>query len=247
MSDKERGKAIQELLRQERWGDAAELLRAWTTRFPNHAPGWFWLASCLERLGRVDEALASARRSLVLAPTETRVEVLVRRLQAGLDGEMTAVDTVQPAAEASSAADEEPDSTLVDSGRPTTDGDGEETLVEGAPEVSQGDPTLVEPSSAPGSVEATWAEAFDATADGGEASVTLREERRSTPSRQSPRSDQQWTEGAVVEGRYNVSTEDIREVAKVALRHRVVLNIRGETEGVDSDQIIDELLDHVRK
>ena len=47
---------------------------------------------------------------------------------------------------------------------------------------------------------------------------------------------------AVLEGRYNVSIEDIREVAKVALRHRIVLNIRGETEGVDSDQIIDELL-----
>ena len=52
---------------------------------------------------------------------------------------------------------------------------------------------------------------------------------------------------AVLDGRYNVSIEDIREVAKVALRHRIVLNIRGETEGMDSDQIIDELLGNVRK
>jgi len=50
---------------------------------------------------------------------------------------------------------------------------------------------------------------------------------------------------AVVEGRYNVSIEDIREVAKAALRHRIVLNIRGETEGIDTDQIIEEILKQV--
>jgi MoxR-like ATPase len=50
---------------------------------------------------------------------------------------------------------------------------------------------------------------------------------------------------AVVGGRYNVSIEDISEVAKVALRHRIVLNIRGETEGIDTDQIIEEILKQV--
>ena len=50
---------------------------------------------------------------------------------------------------------------------------------------------------------------------------------------------------AVVEGRYNVSIEDVREVAKAALRHRIVLNIRGETEGVDTDQLIEEMLRNV--
>jgi MoxR-like ATPase len=50
---------------------------------------------------------------------------------------------------------------------------------------------------------------------------------------------------AVVEGRYNVSIEDISEVAKAALRHRIVLNIRGETEGIDTDQIIEEILKQV--
>ncbi len=50
---------------------------------------------------------------------------------------------------------------------------------------------------------------------------------------------------AVVEGRYNVSIEDISEVAKAALRHRIMLNIRGETEGIDTDQIIEEILKQV--
>jgi MoxR-like ATPase len=50
---------------------------------------------------------------------------------------------------------------------------------------------------------------------------------------------------AVVEGRYNVSIEDISEVAKAALRHRIVLNIRGETEGIDTDQVIEEILKQV--
>lgn len=52
---------------------------------------------------------------------------------------------------------------------------------------------------------------------------------------------------AVVEGRYNVSIEDISEVAKAALRHRIVLNIRGETEGIDSDHIIDEIISNVQR
>ena len=52
---------------------------------------------------------------------------------------------------------------------------------------------------------------------------------------------------AALEGRYNVAIEDIQEFAKVALRHRIVLNIRGETEGIDSDQVIDELLGSIQK
>lgn len=47
---------------------------------------------------------------------------------------------------------------------------------------------------------------------------------------------------ALIEGRYNVSLEDIKGVAKPALRHRLALNIRGETEGVDVDQLVDEML-----
>ncbi len=51
---------------------------------------------------------------------------------------------------------------------------------------------------------------------------------------------------ALLAGRYNVSIEDINDVAKPALRHRIVLNIRGETEGIDLDDIIDEIISKVQ-
>ena len=51
---------------------------------------------------------------------------------------------------------------------------------------------------------------------------------------------------ALLDGRYNVSIEDIDDVAKPALRHRIVLNIRGETEGIDMDDIIDEIISKVQ-
>jgi MoxR-like ATPase len=47
---------------------------------------------------------------------------------------------------------------------------------------------------------------------------------------------------ALIDGRYNVSLEDIKNIAKPALRHRMALNIRGETEGVDADELVDEIL-----
>ena len=52
---------------------------------------------------------------------------------------------------------------------------------------------------------------------------------------------------ALIDERYNVCLEDIRDVAKPALRHRIALNIRGETEGVDSDDIIEEILHHLQR
>jgi len=50
---------------------------------------------------------------------------------------------------------------------------------------------------------------------------------------------------ALIDGRYNVSLEDIKNVAQPALRHRMALNIRGETEGVDSDELVDEILQNL--
>ena len=50
---------------------------------------------------------------------------------------------------------------------------------------------------------------------------------------------------ALIDGRYNVAREDIDAVAKPALRHRLTLNIRGETEGVDTDELIDEILGQI--
>ena len=51
---------------------------------------------------------------------------------------------------------------------------------------------------------------------------------------------------ALLDKRYNVSIEDIKDVAKPALRHRIVLNIRGETEGVDTDEIVDEIISNIQ-
>ena len=48
---------------------------------------------------------------------------------------------------------------------------------------------------------------------------------------------------ALFDGRFNVSSDDIRESARGALRHRIILNFEGEAEGILSDQIIDEILD----
>ncbi|MBI5928261.1 MAG: MoxR family ATPase [Chloroflexi bacterium] len=50
---------------------------------------------------------------------------------------------------------------------------------------------------------------------------------------------------ALLEGRYNVSFDDIRMIATSALRHRLLLNFEGQAEGVTTDQVIEELLDQV--
>lgn len=47
---------------------------------------------------------------------------------------------------------------------------------------------------------------------------------------------------ALVSGRFNVSFEDVREVALASLRHRLILSFEGEAEGVDPDQILTDLL-----
>ena len=50
---------------------------------------------------------------------------------------------------------------------------------------------------------------------------------------------------ALTEGRYHVSFEDIRALAHPVLRHRVLLNFHAESEGITTDQIIDQLLELV--
>ena len=51
--------------------------------------------------------------------------------------------------------------------------------------------------------------------------------------------------GALLDGRFNVAYEDIRRVAKPAMRHRVILNLEAELAGVSADRIVDELIRHV--
>jgi MoxR-like ATPase len=50
---------------------------------------------------------------------------------------------------------------------------------------------------------------------------------------------------ALTSGRYHVSFDDIKSVAHPVLRHRVLTNFRAESEGVNTDTIIDELLQQV--
>jgi MoxR-like ATPase len=50
---------------------------------------------------------------------------------------------------------------------------------------------------------------------------------------------------ALLDGRFNVSTDDIRAVALPALRHRIILNFEGEAEGITSESAVRAILDAV--
>jgi len=50
---------------------------------------------------------------------------------------------------------------------------------------------------------------------------------------------------ALLEGRYNVSFEDIRRVYLPAMRHRVLLNFEAQAEGVEPDRVLLEILEKV--
>ena len=52
---------------------------------------------------------------------------------------------------------------------------------------------------------------------------------------------------ALMEGRFNVSFEDIRYVAYPALRHRFFLNFDAVADGITSDDLITELLESINK
>jgi len=47
---------------------------------------------------------------------------------------------------------------------------------------------------------------------------------------------------ALLEGRLHASLADVRSVAAPALRHRILLNFEGESEGVTTDRVLDEIL-----
>ena len=50
---------------------------------------------------------------------------------------------------------------------------------------------------------------------------------------------------ALLDGRFNVSTDDVRAVALPALRHRIILNFEGEAEGITSESAVRAILDAV--
>jgi MoxR-like ATPase len=51
---------------------------------------------------------------------------------------------------------------------------------------------------------------------------------------------------ALMDGRYNVAYDDIRQVALPALRHRLILNFEAQAEGLSSDLIIQDLLENLK-
>jgi len=48
---------------------------------------------------------------------------------------------------------------------------------------------------------------------------------------------------ALLEGRYNVSFEDVRRSFLPAMRHRVILNFEAQAEGLDTDHVLLEILE----
>lgn len=50
---------------------------------------------------------------------------------------------------------------------------------------------------------------------------------------------------ALLEGRYNVSFEDVRRVYLPAMRHRVILNFEAQAEGVEADRVLLDILEQL--
>ncbi len=50
---------------------------------------------------------------------------------------------------------------------------------------------------------------------------------------------------ALLDGRYNISFEDLRRVYLPSLRHRVLLNFEAQAEGIESDEVLLKVLDAV--
>jgi MoxR-like ATPase len=50
---------------------------------------------------------------------------------------------------------------------------------------------------------------------------------------------------AVLDSRYHVAREDLREMAVPVLRHRMILNFEGQAEGINTDDVIQKILEDV--
>lgn len=51
---------------------------------------------------------------------------------------------------------------------------------------------------------------------------------------------------ALLQGRFNASVDDVIHVAHAALRHRIIMSFEAEADGVESDHIINELIESQR-
>jgi MoxR-like ATPase len=65
-----------------------------------------------------------------------------------------------------------------------------------------------------------------------------------------PRASQNLVLGAkaraLLNGRFYVSAEDIRSVAHPVLRHRLVTSFSAEAEGINTDIVVDRLLEEIK-
>lgn len=52
---------------------------------------------------------------------------------------------------------------------------------------------------------------------------------------------------ALLEGRYNVAYDDINKMALPVLRHRLILNFDAVSDGIDSDGVITQILEEIKK
>jgi len=50
---------------------------------------------------------------------------------------------------------------------------------------------------------------------------------------------------ALLSGRPNVSFEDIRAMIRPSLRHRLILNLEADAEGINAEKVLEELLERV--
>ena len=51
---------------------------------------------------------------------------------------------------------------------------------------------------------------------------------------------------AILDQRYNVSKEDLRQAAHPVLRHRMILNFEGQAENISTDEVVHDILKHVK-
>jgi MoxR-like ATPase len=52
---------------------------------------------------------------------------------------------------------------------------------------------------------------------------------------------------ALIAGRYNVSFDDVETIAPAALRHRLLLNFEAQATGIRTDDVIEDLIRHVKR
>jgi MoxR-like ATPase len=51
---------------------------------------------------------------------------------------------------------------------------------------------------------------------------------------------------ALMQGRYNISVDDVKEVALPSLRHRIILNFEAQADGITQDEVLKEIVKEVK-